>query len=107
MIVVPVEDTGDGHRGIAHEEEYDEEGNELPRRMEVPIPDTLLPLWIYLHECTHMRLFHYSRPDTNEYSRNEAGSRFGSDAHLRRGRSSCLVRGIGRPSGNSPPSGFY
>jgi hypothetical protein len=72
VLPVPVEDTGDGHRGMAHEEDYDEEGNELPRRMEVPIPDTLLHLWIYLHECAHLRLWHRSRPDTNEYSRNEA-----------------------------------
>jgi hypothetical protein len=72
VIVVPVEDSEDGHRGMAHEEQYDEEGNELPRRMEAPIPDTLLHLWIYLHECAHLRLWHYSRPDINEYSRNEA-----------------------------------
>jgi hypothetical protein len=77
VIVGPIEDTGDGHRGMAHEEEYDDEGHELPSRIEAPVPDTLLHLWILLHEYAHQRLFHYSRPGTNEYSRNEAEAHLG------------------------------
>jgi hypothetical protein len=72
--VVPVEDDGTGHRGKAFlHEEFDEEGNELPRRMEVPVPDTLGRLWIYLHEWAHFRLNHAALTNySNDYSRGEA-----------------------------------
>jgi hypothetical protein len=72
---IPVEKSGpDGHRGKAYlHEEFDEEGNELPRKMEVPVPDTLGRLWVYLHECAHFRLNHGRlMPDSNDYSRGEA-----------------------------------
>jgi hypothetical protein len=54
------------------DEEYDDEGNELPRKMQVPVPNTIGRLFTYLHECTHMRLRH--RPlvgDNDTYVRNE------------------------------------
>jgi hypothetical protein len=74
VVFVPVEDTDDGHRGMAYvEEEYDEEGNELPCRLEAPAPpDSLGRLWVCLHECAHRQLWHRPRVDTNEYSRCEA-----------------------------------
>ena len=45
----------------------------IPRKMEVPVPDTLGRLWIYLHECAHFRLNHRNIiKGTNDYSRAEA-----------------------------------
>ena len=71
---MPVQKHESGYLAIAYtEEEFDEEGNELPRKMEVPVPDTLGRLWIYLHECAHFRLNHRNIiKGTNDYSRAEA-----------------------------------
>jgi hypothetical protein len=74
VIHVPVEDTGDGHRGRAHlHAETDDEGNDLPRRLEAPVPNTVGRLRIYLHECAHFTLGHENlREYSNDYSRGEA-----------------------------------
>jgi hypothetical protein len=71
---VPVQKHQAGYRAIAHlDEECDEDGNELPPKIEVPVPDTLGRLWLYLHECAHFRLNHtLIREGTNDYSRQEA-----------------------------------
>jgi hypothetical protein len=71
---VPVQKHESGYLAIAYtEEEFDEEVNELSRKMQVPVPDTLGGLWIYLHECAHFRLNHRNiTPGTNDYSRAEA-----------------------------------
>jgi hypothetical protein len=55
---IPVQETGDRHRGRSWVNYRDAEGF---RVMEVPTPDTLEQLWIYLHECAHMKM-HWDIP---------------------------------------------
>jgi hypothetical protein len=63
VTVVPVEDTGDRHRGRAHL---------YYGVMEVPTPHTIGRLWLYLHECAHMRLHRNASRVTHTYSLLEA-----------------------------------
>jgi hypothetical protein len=75
VIPVPVAAQHRKHfHGLAYvDEDYDDEGNELPRRMEVPLPvNTMRRLFTYLHECVHMRLRHRALVgDNDSYVRNE------------------------------------
>jgi hypothetical protein len=66
---IPVVDDGDGHRGLANPHEEDDEGY---LTMEVPEPNTIGGLWVYLHECAHMRLHPNLAAEGNNYSRGEA-----------------------------------
>jgi hypothetical protein len=63
VTVVPVEDTGDRHQGRSHFNSG---------VMEAPIPNTIGRLWVYLHECAHMRRHRHVSKLFNTYSRIEA-----------------------------------
>src|SRR5271165_4407564 len=61
--IVPVEDTGDGHRGRT----WPQLG-----RIEVPEPNTVGRLWLNLHEFAHWKLHRNAKPSTHTRAQLEA-----------------------------------
>ena len=67
--VIPVQKTGDAHRGRIWGLYRDAEDF---RHMEVRTPDTLGRLWIYLHECAYMNMHWHIPAGIQQPSRLEA-----------------------------------